>query len=400
MQDPSSPPHITGLVEGLPTDGVVLVDIITSLSSPPFMQRKISAPPILTPYEVPQPRSGIPFDQGLIDRYEVRKDWLHKAFAVLHNDFKHCLPLATSSQLSGNNGDPSSQSESPADEEPDLSAYHQILRSVFNIALRPLVLEIILTEISLYEISLSDIYGLVHTNPLPFWVSTKIIIDKPIDWMIPPRSSFLLGSFNETTIAFQRYSRCATDKPGFNFILFDPPWPNRSAHRAKHQNSYRTSTFDPYDLFKLDLPNHVCYNGIVGIWVTNNTKWRKFVLEKLFEAWDLKPVAEWNWVKITPNGEPIFDIENIARKPYETLILAKIKRFDYPDTTKPPLANKIIFATPDIHSRKPCLKGLIEPYIECHGEPRCCEIFARNLTEGWLSWGDEVLKGNWRGCWE
>ncbi len=27
------------------------------------------------------------------------------------------------------------------------------------------------------------------------------------------------------------------------------------------------------------------------------------------------------------------------------------------------------------------------------------EIFARNLTAGWWSCGDEVLKFNWEGCW-
>ncbi|KAK3076285.1 hypothetical protein LTS18_013420, partial [Coniosporium uncinatum] len=30
---------------------------------------------------------------------------------------------------------------------------------------------------------------------------------------------------------------------------------------------------------------------------------------------------------------------------------------------------------------------------------RGLEVFARHLVEGWWSWGDEVLKFSWDGCW-
>lgn len=40
---------------------------------------------------------------------------------------------------------------------------------------------------------------------------------------------------------------------------------------------------------------------------------------------------------------------------------------------------------------------LVEPYLpETY---RACEIFGRNLTEGWFTWGDEALKFNWDGHW-
>lgn len=40
---------------------------------------------------------------------------------------------------------------------------------------------------------------------------------------------------------------------------------------------------------------------------------------------------------------------------------------------------------------------LVESYLpEAY---RACEIFGRNLTEGWFTWGDEALKFNWEGHW-
>lgn len=39
----------------------------------------------------------------------------------------------------------------------------------------------------------------------------------------------------------------------------------------------------------------------------------------------------------------------------------------------------------------------MEPFLP--GPYRACEIFGRNLTEGWFTWGDEALKFNWEGHW-
>jgi N6-adenosine-specific RNA methylase IME4 len=40
---------------------------------------------------------------------------------------------------------------------------------------------------------------------------------------------------------------------------------------------------------------------------------------------------------------------------------------------------------------------LIEPFIP--DQYKAAEIFGRNLTEGWLTWGDEAIKWNWDGHW-
>ncbi|KAF3314789.1 hypothetical protein TWF173_004320 [Orbilia oligospora] len=401
MQQPSN-----GIIHGQPTDEVVLIDIVSSLSSPYFLQRKPSKAPLTVPLVVPEPQSGEPFDPALAERHTKKREWIKTNLARLQNKYSQHLPLRLSEQLQNTLiNDPDVQS---ADDvysgEPDLLAFQENLGAAW-VSYHDTDTQVDLVPVSLQAISLVDIYGSIHHNPLSDWMTLKITIDKEYEYMIPPKSSFLLGPFTSTLPVFRSAFGKSSNTPGFDFVVLDPPWNNRSAKRAKHKDSYKTSTFNVYDLFKLNVTDSLCDGGIVGIWMTNSTKWRTFLLEKLFPAWRVEMVAEWTWVKITVHGEPIFDLEHPARKPYETLILARplsatrpssLASSDNNDRQK--LEDKVIFATPDIHSRKPCLKGIIKPYLP-NSDPRCCEIFARNLTEGWFSWGNEVLRSNWRGFW-
>ena len=54
---------------------------------------------------------------------------------------------------------------------------------------------------------------------------------------------------------------------------------------------------------------------------------------------------------------------------------------------------RVIVGVPDLHSRKPNLKVLFEHLLgKREREFEALEIFARNPTAGWWSWGNEVLK--------
>lgn len=122
--------------------------------------------------------------------------------------------------------------------------------------------------------------------------------------------------------------------------------------------------------------------GLVGIWITNKPKFRTYVLETLFPSWRVEPVGEWIWLKITTTGEPMFDLESSMRKPYEILLFGrkalspkreKKKRKREANGGEGQVADvlgdrvitasvstiprKIILAVPDLHSRKPCIKG-------------------------------------------
>lgn len=233
------------------------------------------------------------------------------------------------------------------------------------------------------------------------------------DFQIPPKASFYLGDCTNSRhfhAAVRSQALNASTRKHFDFILLDPPWPNRSVKRTHKTagSSYSTlpTLSDLRELIldmKLDL--FMDKDCLVAMWVTNNPGVRELVLGEngLFECWDVDIVEEWLWLKTTAHGEPVTQLSNLWRKPYEVLLLGR--RRD-PTTenrreTHPPrkLKRRVIMAVPDLHSRKPCLKEMIEPLMSDSKNYRALEVFARHLVTGWWSWGDECIKFNWEGFW-
>ncbi|MCJ1454814.1 hypothetical protein MMC28_005167 [Mycoblastus sanguinarius] len=187
-------------------------------------------------------------------------------------------------------------------------------------------------------------------------------------------------------------SPTATAGPGqFDFVLLDPPWENRSVQRSGRYTTMRET--DPMVVLQSILGQHLAHGALVACWVTNKPAARNIALEA-FQAWDVDLVEEWAWLKTTLQGDPVTELEGLWRKPYEILLLGrKVSTQAHGDT----LQRRVIVAVPDLHSRKPSLKALIESFMP--SRYRALEIFARNLTADWWAWGDEVLKYNWEGHW-
>ena len=229
---------------------------------------------------------------------------------------------------------------------------------------------------------------------------------------IPPRASFYLSSVAESR-AFHAAIRAQAQEDStprhFNCILLDPPWPNRSVTRT-HQTAGSTYTIAPTLrsvqklILGMDLEMVMGEDCLVGIWITNKPAIRNLVLGEggLFDCWGVELTEEWVWLKTTIHGEPVTRIASAWRKPYEVLLLGSRKRNLYEDnpTGMQQPKRRVLVAVPDLHSRKPCLKELIEPLLSSlEGETRVLEVFARHLVAGWWSWGDECIKFNWEGCW-
>ncbi|GAB0137227.1 hypothetical protein EsDP_00005503 [Epichloe bromicola] len=178
--------------------------------------------------------------------------------------------------------------------------------------------------------------------------------------------------------------------PVFRLIVLDPPWPNRSARRRTTKYATASNLAEMRTLLtSIPVAAHLADNGLVAVWITNKAAIPDFLASPtggVFASWGVELAAEWTWLKITAAGEPIYDLSSVWRKPWEKILIAK--RIGAP--TPPRLKSKVIVAAPDVHSRKPSLRGL---FAEILGNTRYCglEIFARNLTAGWWSWGDEVL---------
>ncbi|WYZ45240.1 hypothetical protein EsH8_VIII_000556 [Colletotrichum jinshuiense] len=198
---------------------------------------------------------------------------------------------------------------------------------------------------------------------------------------IPEESAYLSGPIQETRKSFLSMA------PLFDLIVLDPPWPNKSARRKTGGYSTVSGLKETRSLLdQIPVAGHLADGGLVAVWVTNKASLVDLLTSPhgILAGWGLEVVAEWIWVKITSQGDPIFDTESAWRKPWERLVIAR-KRGD-----NRKVQQRVIFAVPDIHSRKPNLRPLFEDLLPAGF--RGLEVFARNLTAGWWGWGDEVLR--------
>lgn len=200
---------------------------------------------------------------------------------------------------------------------------------------------------------------------------------------IPHGAEYLHGSIRDLR------QTLVDTAPQFRLIVLDPPWPNRSVRRKKTGSYNTASNLSEIQqlLSSIPVPSHLASDGLVAVWITNKSSILDLVTSPkgLFASWGLELVTQWTWLKITSSGEPIFDMESAWRKPWETLLIAKRIGAKAPSALKP----QVIMAVPDIHSRKPNLRGLFQ-HVLGQDYP-ALEVFARNLTSGWWSWGDQVL---------
>ena len=204
------------------------------------------------------------------------------------------------------------------------------------------------------------------------------------DFTVPAHSSFILATLEKGLPAFDvALDSLEHRSRGFDLILMDPPWSNRSVRHAKAYQTQEHQQDDPFEQAAGVVRKCLAPDGLAAVWITNKRTIRDRVV-RTFKYMDLHLCQEWVWIKVTSTGEPVTQLDGIWRRPYEMLLLFR---------RGPPAEHyrrRVIAAVPDLHSRKPCLKLLFEEML-----PRkynALEVFARSVTAGWWSWGDEVLK--------
>ncbi|TPX71187.1 hypothetical protein SpCBS45565_g01317 [Spizellomyces sp. 'palustris'] len=244
------------------------------------------------------------------------------------------------------------------------------------------------------ELDISSLYHQFISNDSD---ECKTLVVFGHSFIVPPHAVFLMSDLSQTHLLRSRNVKahpsavCRTTLVNpFDFILMDPPWPNKSVRRAgKYQE------IDIYDLFRLPLKHLIKPGGYLAVWVTNKPKFQRFVRDKLFSACGLTFIAEWYWLKVTLKGEWVVDLDSLHRKPYEVLIIgrAQYASNSHPDPVASlPIRRAICSVPSKHHSRKPLLDDVIAPYLPRDAQK--LEIFARNLLPGWTSWGNEVLRFN------
>ncbi|NXV45176.1 METL4 protein, partial [Uria aalge] len=214
--------------------------------------------------------------------------------------------------------------------------------------------------------------------------SAKTVVLMGQKYLVPPKSSFLLSDIS-------CLQPLLNYKKKYDVIVIDPPWENKSVKRSN-----RYSYLSSWQIKQIPVPALAAPDCLVVMWVTNRQKHLRFVKDELYPHWSVKTLAEWHWVKITRAGEFVLPLDSLHKKPYEVLVLGRVKgdvkeALRKPEDVLPIPEHKLIVSIPcSLHSHKPPLTAVLAEFIKPDVE--CLELFARNLQPGWTSWGNEVLK--------
>ncbi|KAJ5489503.1 hypothetical protein N7539_004393 [Penicillium diatomitis] len=309
--------------------------------------------------------------------------------------------------------------------------------------------------------SLDELGGCMVKNssaePSVLVLETLSNTPESLTYIIPPLSSFTICTLplsppkgpepsQQVTSLSRPISTIPSDQK-FNMLLFDPPWPNRSVRRSGHYQIHHYSEMDILTQRLRDILRVHSYRAdinssnttdcgvssqstlsLAGIWITNAEKARRAAYEALTDT-GFRVTEEWIWIKTTVGGEPVSAIDGLWRKPYEILVIGRADQVTSSFDSGPAqdrgsvkatttnshdllgidpstIHRRVIAAVPDLHSRKPNLKEILDRvfFPGADGAYRgqeytALEVFARNLTAGWWSCGNEVLKFNQREFW-
>ncbi len=165
----------------------------------------------------------------------------------------------------------------------------------------------------------------------------------------------------------------------YDVIYADPPWRynfSRSKSRAV-ENHYPTMLLDDIKAF----PVPAADDAVLFLWATAP---KLIEALEVMKAWRFTYCHDILWVKLTKAGTPHIGMGYYVRNCHELLLVGTRGK----PNVDLSLTQGTIGARRTRHSAKP-VEGyeLIED--ACPGT-RKIELFARNLREGWASWGNEV----------
>ncbi|KAK9750304.1 hypothetical protein RND81_02G186000 [Saponaria officinalis] len=205
-------------------------------------------------------------------------------------------------------------------------------------------------------------------------------------YILPKNSSFYMVHLGRIHNLVPADADC-----GFNLIVVDPPWENRSIYQKSAYLTLPNRYFLSIPIRKL---THTS-GALVALWVTNREKLRNFVENELFPAWGVRYTATVYWLKVKSDGSLICDLDLFHHRPYEYLLLSYCGN---EDTDSEILSSKmalkddrVMISVPGDYSRKPPVRDLLLEYIPGPKPARCIELFAREMSAGWTSWGNEPL---------
>ncbi len=184
-------------------------------------------------------------------------------------------------------------------------------------------------------------------------------------------------------------------KPKFKVIYCDPPWSydDKCLHRGGALRHYETMSLkDICALPVRDLADESC---ALFMWATFP---KLFEAKSVFEAWDFEyKTCAFVWIKTNKRMNldqqsffPVDSFDSFWGMGRWTRSNAEICLLGIRGQPKRESASvhQLIYAPIDEHSRKPMETR--EKIVELCGDVPRVELFAREATEGWAIWGNEI----------
>jgi len=166
----------------------------------------------------------------------------------------------------------------------------------------------------------------------------------------------------------------------YSVIYADPPWEYFAGGLKNQSRHYKNMSMDEIIALPVsDLSNDDC---ILFLWVTFPILKDCF---RVIEYWGFEySTCGFVWVKKNKNNEqPFFGLGNWTRSNAELCLIAtkgSIKRMDAS-------ISQVVMTHIEEHSKKPDI--IKDKIVQLVGDLPRIELFARNKTKGWDSWGNE-----------
>ena len=176
----------------------------------------------------------------------------------------------------------------------------------------------------------------------------------------------------------------------YNIVYADPPWKFSSPKFQDGNRGFGNRVEDRYKTLSIkelcDLPVTKITKDdcILFMWVIDSHLEQSF---KVIKSWGFRfATVGFNWVKQYKSGSYCYNFGSYTLKSTELCLIGlkgKLKNIKKSNKVK-----SLVMAERTIHSKKP--DEVRNRIIElCEDLPRI-ELFAREKTEGWDSWGNEV----------
>ena len=173
----------------------------------------------------------------------------------------------------------------------------------------------------------------------------------------------------------------------YKIIYCDPPWMFNNKNTGGNMKSgadahYPTMTIN--ELCELPVKEIADDDCVLFMWWVASQPNEAI---KLVESWGfkIKTMTGFNWVKTTKTGKPFFGMGFWTRQGSEMCLIAtkgKPKRIDAS-------IRSVIFSENEKHSKKPDV--FRDEIVKLMGDLPRLEMFARQISEGWDVWGNEVI---------